>query len=59
LLYAAGFEPLPLRFVLQGHVVEVRVLNLAQPWQGIHQDLIAIVRMPSDGTSSASAVAPM
>jgi 5-methylcytosine-specific restriction enzyme subunit McrC len=42
LLYAAGFDAPSLRFVLQGHDVNVLVLNLAQPWQGIHHDLLAL-----------------
>jgi 5-methylcytosine-specific restriction enzyme subunit McrC len=47
LLYAAGFDARPLRFVLQGHTVDVCVLNLAQPWQGIHHDLLSFAGLRS------------
>ena len=45
LLYPAVDQAPQLRYVLQGHCVEVRTLNLAQPWRGIHNDLLAIAAL--------------
>jgi len=30
-------------FTHKGHKISVRTINLNQPWQGIHQDLLSLV----------------
>lgn len=42
LLYAMAGEEMRYDYVLGGHVVLVRSLNLNRPWQSIHRDLLAI-----------------
>lgn len=43
LLYAQVDDPLRLDYTLAGHRLLVRTLDLAQPWPGIHQDLLGLV----------------
>lgn len=43
LLYAQVEGPLRLDYMFAGHQLLVRSLDLAQPWQGIHQDLMALL----------------
>lgn len=43
LLYAQVDGPLRLDYMLAGHRLLVRSLDLAQPWQGIHYDLVALL----------------
>jgi 5-methylcytosine-specific restriction enzyme subunit McrC len=43
LLYPAVGEQLDLRYVLDGHPVRVRTVDLGQDWRGIHREMLAIV----------------
>jgi 5-methylcytosine-specific restriction enzyme subunit McrC len=44
LLYPAAAQSLDVRYTLGGHPVRVVTLNLAQPWEGIAADLLALVK---------------
>jgi 5-methylcytosine-specific restriction enzyme subunit McrC len=44
LLYAGLGPGQPLHYKLAGHIVLVRSLNLDQPWELIHRDLLAIAK---------------
>lgn len=35
--------PLSATYMDRGHKISIRTINLNQPWQGIHQDLLALV----------------
>lgn len=43
LLYPTVATNLSVNYVHQGHKIGVRTINLNQPWQGIHMDLLALV----------------
>lgn len=43
LLYPAVDKQIDLMYELSGHQMEIRSINLAQPWQDIHNDLLALV----------------
>lgn len=43
LLYPAVEEDVNLIYEFSGHQMEIRTINLAQPWQDIHNDLLALV----------------
>lgn len=43
LLYPAMDSPLSVDFTHKGHKISIRTINLNQPWQGIHNDLLALV----------------
>jgi 5-methylcytosine-specific restriction enzyme subunit McrC len=42
LLYPTTKEHLDLRYDIQGHRVEIKTIDLNQPWENIHQDLLRI-----------------
>ncbi len=33
----------PAEYIHQGHKIRICAINLDQPWQGIHNDLLAVV----------------
>jgi 5-methylcytosine-specific restriction enzyme subunit McrC len=43
LLYPSMDWPLSATFTHRGHTISIRTINLNQPWQSIHQDLLALV----------------
>jgi 5-methylcytosine-specific restriction enzyme subunit McrC len=43
LLYPTVDLPLSATFTHKGHKISIRTINLDQPWQSIHQDLLALV----------------
>ena len=43
LLYPAIEEKLDLKYVIQGHSVRIRTLNLAQDWQSVRDDLLSVL----------------
>lgn len=43
LLYPVVDDAFAFSYVLGGHPVQVRSIDLDQPWQGIHRDLLALV----------------
>ena len=43
LLYPRLDLPLSATYTHKGHKISIRTLNLNQPWQSIHQDLLALV----------------
>ena len=43
LLYPALDSPLSADFTHKRHKIKIRTINLNQPWQSIHQDLLALV----------------
>jgi 5-methylcytosine-specific restriction enzyme subunit McrC len=43
LLYPTVDSPLSANFTHKGHKISIRTINLNQPWQGIHNDLLALV----------------
>ena len=43
LLYPTVDSPLSADFTHKGHKISIRTINLNQPWQSIHQDLLALV----------------
>ena len=43
LLYAQSGDPLDVRFEIAGHRLMVRSVDLAQDWQGIHRDVLAVL----------------
>ena len=43
LLYAQSGNPLDVRFEIAGHRLMVRSIDLAQDWQGIHRDVLAVL----------------
>jgi 5-methylcytosine-specific restriction enzyme subunit McrC len=43
LLYPTVDSPLSHDFVDGQHKIKIRTINLDQPWQGIHHDLLALV----------------
>ena len=43
LLYPTMETPLSATFTHKGHTISIRTINLNQPWQSIHQDLLALV----------------
>ena len=43
LLYPAMDLPLSVTYTHKGHKISIRSINLNQPWQSIHQDLLALV----------------
>ncbi len=43
LLYPTVGAPLSASYEDRGHKISIRTINLDQPWQGIHNDLLAIV----------------
>ena len=47
LLYPQVDEPLAAEVRLDGFRVQARTIDLAQPWQGIHDDLLEILNRPS------------
>ncbi len=36
-------SPLWADYTQKGHKIHIRTINLDQPWQSIHQDLLALV----------------
>lgn len=44
LLYPVGDESLLLKYTLDGEALRVYTLNLNQSWQGIHADMLALLR---------------
>jgi len=36
-------SPLSADYTHKGHGIHIRTINLNQPWQSIHQDLLALV----------------
>lgn len=49
LLYPTTSRDLDLSFVIGGHEVRVRTLQLDQPWQKIHTELCELLSLPSSG----------
>ncbi len=47
LLYPAVNHKLELEFELLGHQIEIRSIDLDQPWQAIHNQLLSIVKQNS------------
>lgn len=47
LLYPEVDEPLEAELRLEGFRIQARTIDLAQPWQGIRDDLLEILRRPS------------
>ncbi len=43
LLYPQANSPLSVDYTHKGHRISIRTINLDQPWQAIHQDLLALV----------------
>ncbi len=43
LLYPTVDSPLSATYTHKGHKISIRTINLNQPWQSIHQDLLALV----------------
>jgi 5-methylcytosine-specific restriction enzyme subunit McrC len=43
LLYPTVDAPLSADYTHKGHKIQIRTINLNQPWQSIHQDLLALV----------------
>ncbi len=43
LLYPTVDSPLSADYAFKGHKIYIRTINLNQPWQSIHQDLLALV----------------
>ncbi|MGA2862947.1 MAG: hypothetical protein ABSF95_00500 [Verrucomicrobiota bacterium] len=43
LLYPTVDSPLSADLAHRGHKISIRTINLNQPWQSIHQDLLALV----------------
>jgi len=43
LLYPTVDAPLSADYTHKGHKILIRTINLDQPWQGIHADLLALV----------------
>ncbi len=43
LLYPMMVSPLSADYTHKGHRIRIRTINLNQPWQGIHQDLLSLV----------------
>ena len=43
LLYPTVDSPLSADYTHKGHEISIRTINLNQPWQGIHNDLLALV----------------
>ena len=43
LLYAQSGDPLDVRFEIAGHRLMVRSVDLAQDWQSIHRDVLAVL----------------
>lgn len=43
LLYPCMGAPLSVDFIHKGHKIGIRAINLDQPWQSIHEDLLALV----------------
>ncbi len=43
LLYPTVDSPLTATFTHKGHRINIRTINLDQPWQGIHTDLLALI----------------
>ena len=43
LLYPTVDLPLSATFTHKGHQISIRTINLDQPWQSIHEDLLALV----------------
>lgn len=43
LLYPTVQQELDESFTVQGHRMRICTINLAQPWQGIHSDLLALI----------------
>lgn len=43
LLYPTVDSPLSADYTHKGHKIRIRTINLNQPWQSIHQDLLALV----------------
>jgi 5-methylcytosine-specific restriction enzyme subunit McrC len=56
LLYAEVDGPLRFDYMLAGHRLLVRSLYLAQPWQGIHENLLALAQEAAAGMSAAGSV---
>ena len=42
LLYPTTTKEVSLDYVIQGHLIKIRTINLNQPWQAIHQRLMSI-----------------
>lgn len=43
LLYPTVDSPLSADYTHEGHKIRIRTINLDQPWQNIHEDLLAMV----------------
>lgn len=43
LLYPTVQQALDESFTVQGHRMRICTINLAQPWQGIHDDLLGLI----------------
>ena len=43
LLYPTMDAPLSADYTQKGQKIRIRTINLDQPWQGIHADLLALV----------------
>jgi 5-methylcytosine-specific restriction enzyme subunit McrC len=43
LLYPTVQQALDESFMVQGHRMRICTVNLAQPWQGIHDDLLGLI----------------
>ncbi len=55
LLYAAVDQPVDAEFVLGGRHLQVRTLNLNQPWQRVHEELLGVLaRSRSEVQAGAS-----
>jgi 5-methylcytosine-specific restriction enzyme subunit McrC len=56
LLYAEVDGPLRLDYVLAGHRLLIRSLDLAQPFEGIHKDLLALAQEVAADTSAPGSI---
>jgi 5-methylcytosine-specific restriction enzyme subunit McrC len=59
LLYPEVQESFCHRFMLQGHPMCIASINLKQPWQGIHDDLISLVSEQSETIPANQAKQPL
>jgi 5-methylcytosine-specific restriction enzyme subunit McrC len=51
LVYPTVERSLKLKYVIDGYAVEVRTLNLDQPWQGVSADALKLLQTQEDATA--------
>ncbi|MGJ8649504.1 MAG: 5-methylcytosine restriction system specificity protein McrC [Opitutaceae bacterium] len=59
LLYPETEESFCHRFKLQGHAMCIASINLSQPWQEIHDDLLALVSEQPESTQNQQSLDPI